>query len=203
MCIRDRSSKCRNSTSVDSFLFSMVVSLSMSTSRKSPSENQRDVYKRQSKHSSHKIHPSNPSIHPNRLPLFRRSRLFRMHPRSRRSASRSRLAANRPHLSSHHRRNLRQRNGRPPSVRNQNRTPHREKKTGAAFLFGQEIQSKSPLQRCSQKRLYQKLIQSVRGKQLHRMHSGKCSKRAIAARSERPPQPRKSWPKPRQRRSKS
>ena len=51
-----------------------------------------------SKRSSLKIHPSNPSIHPNRLPLFHRSCLFRKRPRSRRSASRSRLAA----VSLHH-----------------------------------------------------------------------------------------------------
>ena len=155
------------------------------------------------KRSSLKIHPSNPSIHPNRLTQFCRSCLFRKHPQLRQSVSRSRLAANRPHLSNHHRRKLYQRSSRPPSVKSRNQTPHREKNPGATFLFGQEIQSKSRLQRRSQKRLYQKLIQSVRGKQLHRMHSEKCLKRATTARQEQPPQPRKSWPKPRQRRSRS
>ena len=80
----------------------------------------------------------------------------------------------------------------PPSARSRSQTPHREKNPGATFLFGQEIQSKSRLQRRSQKRLYQKLIQSVRGKQLHRMHSEKCLKRVTTAQPEQPPQPRKS-----------
>ena len=108
------------------------------------------------KYGTLKIHPSNPSIHPNQLPPFYRSRLFRTRPRSRRSVSRSRLAA----VSLHHpRRSLfsHQQSSRPPSTRNRSQTPHRGKDPSAAFLFGQEIQSKSPLQRCSQKRLYQKL----------------------------------------------
>ena len=154
------------------------------------------------KRSAPKIHPSNRSIHPNRLPRFHRSTPLPMHPRLRQSVSRSRLAA----VSLHHpRRSLssHQRSIRPPSVKSRSQTPHREKNPGAAFLFGQEIQSKSRLQRRSQKHLYQKLIQSVRGKRQRRTHSGKCSKRATTARPEQPPQPRKSWPKPRQRRSRS
>ena len=149
------------------------------------------------KRSSLKIHPSNPSIHPNRLTQFCRSRLFRKHPQLRQSVSRSRLAANRPHLSSHqHQRTPHQWSSCPPSARSRSQTPHREKNPGAAFLFGQEIQSKSRLQRRSQKHLYQKLIQSVRGKRQRRTHSGKCSKRVTTARPEQPPQPRKSWSKP-------
>ena len=154
--------------------------------------------------SSPKAHPSNRSIHPKRLPPFHRSRLFRKRPRSRRSARRSRLAANRPHLSSHqHQRTPHQRSSRPPSVKSRNQTPHREKNPGATFLFGQEIQSKSRLQRRSQKRLYQKLIQSVRGKQLHRTRSEKCLKRAIPARQEQPLRQQKSWAKRQQKRQKN
>ena len=150
------------------------------------------------KRSSLKIHPSNLSIHPNRLPRFHRSRLFRIHPQLRRSVSQPRLAAVSLHqprrsLFSHqHRRKLHQWSSRPLSVRNRSQTPHREKNPGAALLFGQEIQSKSPLQRCSQKRLYQKLIQSVRGKRQRRTHSEKCLKRATTVRPEQPLQPRKS-----------
>lgn len=92
----------------------------------------------------------------------------------------------------------------PPTIREKPKpTAAPRENPGATFLFGQEIQSKSRLQRRSQKRLYQKLIQSVREKQLHRMHSERCLKRAIIVRSEQPPQPRKSWPKPRQRPSRS
>ena len=157
---------------------------------------------RKNKRSSLKIHPSNPSIHPNRLPLFHRSCLFRKRPRSRRSASRSRLAAaNRPHLSSHqHQRTPHQWSSCPPSVKNRNRTPHREKNPGAALIFGQEIQSKSPLQRRSQKRLYQKLIQSVREKRQRRTHSGRCSKRAISVRHGQPLRQQRSWVKRQQKR---
>ena len=91
-----------------------------------------------SKRSSLKIHPSNPSIHPNRLPPFHRSHLFRKLPQLRRSASRSRLAAaNRSHLSSHHRRNLCQWSSPPPFVKSRSQASHREKNLGAAFLFGQ------------------------------------------------------------------
>ena len=100
------------------------------------------------KRSSPEIHPSNPSIHPNRLPLFHRSCLFRAHPRSRRSASRSRLAAaNRPHLSSHHRRKLCQWSSPPPFVKSRSQAPHRGKDPGAAFPFGQWIRNKSARQR--------------------------------------------------------
>ena len=139
--------------------------------------------------SSPKAHPSNRSIHPKRLPPFHRSRLFRKPTQLRWSVRRSRLvAANRPHLSSRqHRHKLPQRNSRPPSVENRNQTPHREKNPGAAFLFGQEMQSRPACQRCRQKRLYQKLIQSVREKRQRRTHSGKCSKRATTARPEQPP----------------
>ena len=92
----------------------------------------------------------------------------------------------------------------PPTIREKPKpTAAPRENPGATFLFGQEIQSKSRLQRRSQKHLYQKLIQSVRGKRQRRTHSGKCSKRATTARPEQPPQPRKSWPKPRQRRSRS
>lgn len=150
-----------------------------------------------SKRSAPKIHPSNPSIHPNRLPLFHRSCLFRMHPQLRRSVSRSRLAANRPHLSSHqHQRTPHQRSSHPPSEKSRSQTPHREKNLGAALIFGQGIRSKSAHQRRSQKRLYQKLIQSVRGKQQRRTHRERCLKRATTGLPEQPPQPRKSWPKP-------
>ena len=157
------------------------------------------------KRSSPKIHPSNPSIHPNRLPQFHRSCPFRMHLRPRRSASRSRsAAANRPHLSSsRHRRKLHRRSSCPPSAKNRNQTPHREKNPGAAFLFGQRIRSRSALQKHNQKRLYQKLIQSVREKRQRRTHNGRCLKRAIPAQQEQPPQPRKSWLKPLQRQSRS
>ena len=138
--------------------------------------------------------PSIESIYPSEpADQFCRSRLFRKHPQLRQSVSRSRLAANRPHLSSHqHQRTPHQWSSCPPSARSRSQTPHREKNPGATFLFGQEIQSKSRLQRRSQKRLYQKLIQSVRGKQLHRMHSEKCLKRVTTAQPEQPPQPRKS-----------
>ena len=137
-----------------------------------------------SKRSFLKIHPSNLSIHQNRLPPFRRSRLFRMYLRPHRSASRSRLAAaNRPHLFSHrHRHTLHQWSSCPPSAKNRNQTPHREKNPGAAFPFGQKIRSRSARQRCHQKRLYQKLIQSVREKRRRRTHRGRCSKRAIPVR---------------------
>lgn len=74
--------------------------------------------------------------------------LFRKRPRSRRSASRSRLAAaNRPHLSSHHRRNLCQWSRPPSSVKSRSQAPHRGKDPGAAFPFGQWIRNKSARQR--------------------------------------------------------
>ena len=156
------------------------------------------------KRSSLKIHPSNPSIHPNRLPQFHRSCPYRMHLRLRRSVSRSRLAANRPHLTSRrHQRKLHRWSSRPPSVKNRNQTPHREKNSGAAFPFGQEIQSRSALQKYNQKRPYREPRQSVHEKQRRRMHSEKCLKRATTARPEQPPQPRKSWSKPQQRPSRS
>ena len=88
------------------------------------------------KRSSPKIHPSNPSIHPNRLPQFHRSTPLPMHPRLRQSVSRSRLAA----VSLHHpRRSLssHQRSIRPPFVKSRSQASHREKNLGAAFLFGQ------------------------------------------------------------------
>ena len=145
------------------------------------------------KRSSPEIHPSNPSIHPNRLPLLHRSCLFRKRPRSRRSASRSRLAAaNRPHLSSHHRRNLCQWSSPPPFVKSRSQASYREKNLGAAFLFGQSIRNKSARQRCSQKHLHQKPLQRGHGNQLHRTHSEKYSKRATTAQPEQPLQPRKS-----------
>lgn len=154
--------------------------------------------------SSPKAHPSNRSIHPKRLPPFHRSRLFRKRPRSRRSARRSRLAANRPHLSSHqHRRKLHQRSSYQPSVKSRNQTPHRGNGPRAALISGREIQSKSAHQRHSQKRLHRKPRQNAHGKQLHRTHRERCLKRATTARPEQPPQPRKSWPKPRQRPSRS
>ena len=108
----------------------------------------------------------NPSIHPNRLPLFCRSRLFRKHPQLRRSVSRSRLAAaNRPHLSRHHhRRKIHQRSTRPPSVKNRSQTPRRERNPSAALIFGHEKQSRSAPKRRSQKHLHQKLRQNVHGK---------------------------------------
>ena len=159
---------------------------------------------RKNKRSSLKIHPSNRSIHPNQLPPQHRSRLFWTHLRPRRSASRSQLAANRPHLfSRRHRRRRYHWSSRPPSARSRSQTPHRERNPGAALIFGREIQSRSAPQRSSQKRLYQKLRQNVREKQLHRMHSEKCLKRATTAHPEQPLQPRKSWPKPRQRPSRS
>lgn len=91
----------------------------------------------------------NPSIHPNRLPLFCRSRLFRKHPQLRRSVSRSRLAAvNRLHPSSRqHRHKLHQWNSPPPSVKSRSQAPHRGKDPGAAFPFGQWIRNKSARQR--------------------------------------------------------
>ena len=149
------------------------------------------------KRSSLKIHPSNPSIHPNRLTSFHRSRLFWTRLQSRRSVSRSRLAAaslHHPHRSlfSQHRCKLHQRSSRPPSVKSRSQTPHRGNGPNVAFLFVQGIRSKSAHQRRSQKRLYQKLIQSVRGKQLHRTRSGRCSKRATIVLPEQPPQLRKS-----------
>ena len=149
---------------------------------------------RKNKRSSLKIHPSNPSIHPNRLPLFCRSRLFRKHPQLRRSVSRSRLAAaNRPHLSRHHhRRKIHQRSTRPPSVKNRSQTPRRERNPSAALIFGHEKQSRSAPKRRSQKHLYQKLRQSVRGKQQRRTHRERCLKRATTGRPAQPPQPRKS-----------
>ena len=137
---------------------------------------------RKNKRSSLKIHPSNRSIHPNQLPPQHRSRLFWTHLRPRRSASRSQLAANRPHLfSRRHRRRRYHWSSRPPSARSRSQTPHRERNPGAALIFGREIQSRSAPQRSSQKRLYQKLRQNVREKQLHRMHSEKCLKRATTA----------------------
>ena len=141
-----------------------------------------------SKHGPLKIHPSNPSIHPNRLPPFHRSRLFQTRPRSRRSVSRSQLAA----VSLHHpRRSLfsHQWSSRPPSARSRSQTPRRGNGPSVALLFVQGIRSKSAHQRRSQKRLYQKLIQSVRGKRLHKMHRERCSKRATTGRPEQPPQP--------------
>lgn len=157
-----------------------------------------------SKRSSLKIHPSNPSIHPNRLTQFCRSYLFPMHPRSRRSASRSRPAANRPHLSSHqHQRTPHQWSSCPPSARSRSQTPRRGNGPSAASIFGQGKQRKSAHQRQRRKRLYQKLLQSAHEKQQRRTHSGKCSKRATTGLPEQPPQPRKSWPKLRQRRSRS
>ena len=162
-------------------------------------------YLRKSKRSSLKIHLSNPSIHPNRLAPYRRSRLFQMHPRPRQSASRSRLAAaNRFRLSSRrHRHRLHQRSSCPPSVKNRNQTPHREKNPGAAFPFGQRIRSRSALQKHSQKRLYQKLIQSVREKRQRRTHNGRCLKRAIPARQEQPLWRQRSWVKRQQKRQKN
>ena len=145
-----------------------------------------------SKRSSLKIHLSNPSTHPNRLPPFHRSHLFRKHPQLRQSASRSRLAANRPHLSSHHRRNLLQWSSCPPSVKSRSQTPRRGKGLSAALIFGREIQSKSAHQRHSQKHLHQKPRQSGHGKRPRRTHSERCLKRATTARQEQPPQPRKS-----------
>ena len=161
---------------------------------------------RKSKRSSLKIHPSNLSIHPNRLSLFRRSRLFQTHLQPRRSASRSRLAAPTPHRLCRkqpihrHRHKLRQRSSCQPSVENRNQTPHREKNPGAAFLFGQEMQSRPACQRCRQKRLYQKLIQSVREKRQRRTHSGGCSKRAISVRHGQPLRQQRSWVKRQQKR---
>ena len=153
-----------------------------------------DRYLRKNKSGSLKIHPSNPSIHPNRLPPFHRSRLFRTRPRSRRSVSRSRLAAaNRLHPSSHRNQcKLHQRSSCPPSVKSRSQTPHRERNPGAALIFGREIQSRLAHQRRSRKRLHPKPLQSGQEKQLHKMHSGGCSKRAIPAQQEQPPQPRKS-----------
>ncbi len=144
--------------------------------------------------SSLKIHPSNPSIHPNRLPLFCRSRLFRKHPQLRRSASRSRLAAaNRPHLSSHqHQHTPHQWSSCPPSEKSRSQTPRRGNGPSAASIFGQGKQRKSAHQRQRRKRLYQKLLQSAHEKQQRRTHSGKCSKRATTGLPEQPPQPRKS-----------
>ena len=154
------------------------------------------------KRSAPKIHPSNPSIHPNRLPRFHRSRLLWKCLQLHRSASRSRLAA----VSLHHQRrslSSHQRSSRSPSVRSRSQTPHRGNGPDATLIFGREIRSKSAHQRHNQKRLYQKMIQSVHGKQLHRTRSGKCSKRAISALPEQPPQLQKSWPMPRQKPSKS
>ena len=158
-----------------------------------------------SKRSSLKIHPSNPSIHPNRLPLFHRSCLFRKRPRSRRSASRSRLAAaNRPHSSNHrNRRKLHQRSSYQPSVKSRNQTPHRGNGPRAALISGREIQSKSAHQRQRRQRLHRKPRQNAHEKQQRRMHRERCLKRATTAQPEQPPQPRKSWSKPRQRRSRS
>ena len=136
---------------------------------------------RKNKRSSLKIHPSNRSIHPNQLPPQHRPHLFSRRHRRRRY-----------HWSS-----------RPPSARSRSQTPHRERNPGAALIFGREIQSRSAPQRSSQKRLYQKLRQNVREKQLHRMHSEKCLKRATTAHPEQPLQPRKSWPKPQRRPSRS
>ena len=158
-----------------------------------------------SKRSSPEIHPSNPSIHPNQLPPFHRSCPYRMHPRLRQSASRSRpAAANRFHLFSHrHRRKLHRRSSCPPSAKSRNQTPHREKNPGAAFPFGQRIRSRSALQKHNQKRLYQKLIQSVREKQRRRMHNGRCLKRVIPAQQEQPSRRQKSWAKQQRKRQRS
>lgn len=146
------------------------------------------------KRSSPKIHPSNRSIHPNRLPRFYRSRLFRKYLQSHWSASRSRLAAaNRPHLSNHHRRKLYQWSSHPPSARSRSQTPRRGNVPDVVFLFVQEIQSRSALQKYNRKRPYRKPRQSVHEKPRRRTHSEKCSKRATTARPEQPPQPRKSW----------
>ena len=161
-----------------------------------------------SKRSFLKIHPSNLSIHQNRLPPFRRSRLFRMYLRPHRSASRSRLAAPIPHRLRRkqpihrYRHTLHKLSNCPPSVKNRNQTPHREKNPGAAFLFGQEMQSRPARQRCRQKRLYQKLIQSVREKRQRRTHSGRCSKRAISVRHGQPLRQQRSWVKRRQKQQK-
>ena len=116
--------------------------------------------------SSPKAHPSNRSIHPKRLPPFHRSRLFRKPTQLRWSVRRSRLvAANRPHLSSRqHRHKLPQRNSRPPSVENRNQTPRRGNVPDVVFLFVQEIQSRSALQKYNRKRPYRKLRQNVHGK---------------------------------------
>lgn len=154
--------------------------------------------------SSPKAHPSNRSIHPKRLPPFHRSRLFRKRPRSRRSARRSRLAANRPHLSSHqHQRTPHQWSSCPPSARSRSQTPRRGNAPDVVFLFVQEIQSRSALQKYNRKRPYRKPRQSVHEKQRRRMHSESCLKKATTGLPEQPPQPRKSWPQPRQRPSRS
>ena len=145
-------------------------------------------------HDALKIHPSNPSIHPNRPPQFHRSRLFRTRPRSCRSVSRSRLAAaNRPHPSNHrNRRKLHQRSSYQPSVKCRSQTPHRERNPGAALIFGREIQNRSAQQRQHRKRQHRKPQQNAHEKQRHRMHRERCLKRATTARPEQPPQPRKS-----------
>ena len=102
-----------------------------------------------SKRSSCKVHPLNPSIHPNRLTQFCRSRLFRKHPQLRQSVSRSRLAeANRPYLSSHqHQRTPHQWSSCPPSARSRSQTPHRGNAPSIVFLFVQGIRNKSARQR--------------------------------------------------------
>lgn len=150
----------------------------------------------------------NPSIHPNRLPRFYRSRLFRSRLQSRRSVSRSRLAAaNRSHprsgLFSHHRCKLHQQTRRLPSVKSRSQTPHRGNAPSIVFLFIQGIRSKSAHQRQRRKRLHRKPRQNAHGKQPHRMHRERCLKRATTGRPAQPSQPRKSWLKPRQKPSRS
>ena len=149
---------------------------------------------RKNKRSSLKIHPSNRSIHPKRLPPFHRSRLFRKPTQLRWSVRRSRLvAANRPHLSSRqHRHKLPQRNSRPPSVKSRSQTPHRGNAPSIVFLFVQGIRSKSAHQRQRRKRLHRKPRQNAHEKQQRRMHRERCLKRATTAQPEQPPQPRKS-----------
>lgn len=126
--------------------------------------------------SSPKAHPSNRSIHPNRLPQFCRSRLFRKRPRSRRSASRSRLAAaNRPHLSSHHRRNLCQWSS-PPAIREKPKpsvAPREKSWRGVSIrtidteqISTPKVQPKTPASKTAAKRARKSATQDAQRKML-------------------------------------
>lgn len=154
---------------------------------------------RKNKSSSLKIHPS---IHPNRRPLFHRSFLLRIRPRSRRSASRSRLAAGNRHRQFHcnlpsrqYQHKLHQQSSCPLSGKNRSQTPRRGKNSGAAWIFGRGKPRRPAPERCSLHLLYRELRRSGQKRWPHRTRSGKCFKRATSVLPEQPLQQQKSWQK--------
>lgn len=140
-----------------------------------------------------KIHPSNPSIHPNRLYPFRRNRLFRRRQQPQRiTAHRYSYQLRNNHACSPHRSRLHRQISRQPSGKEQIATPLRRKSLEAALRFGRGKPCRPTPERCSLHLLYQEPRRRGHKKWPRRTPNGRCSKRAIPARPELLSQRRKS-----------